>query len=104
MGDTIESVLNASGNEAEDALKKTISEKLQKTGEERALLENFRKALENVSRSITEKKSNHQSPPLVFIVDELDRCRPPFALDVIERIKHLFSVPNVCFVLVLDLP
>ena len=42
--------------------------------------------------------------PLVFIIDELDRCRPPFALNVLERVKHLFSVENVCFVLVAHLP
>ena len=104
MEDTIKDVLNTSGNEAGDAFEKTIKEKLQKTGEERVLLESFRKSLEDVSKDITKKKSNHQSAPLIFIVDELDRCRPPFALDVIERIKHLFSVPNVCFVLVMDLP
>ena len=37
--------------------------------------------------------------PFVIIVDELDRCRPDFALSVLERIKHLFSVKNVVFVL-----
>lgn len=37
--------------------------------------------------------------PLVLIIDELDRCRPPFALQLLERIKHFFSVPNVHFVL-----
>ena len=38
--------------------------------------------------------------PLVFIVDELDRCRPSYALSLLERIKHVFSTDNVCFVLV----
>lgn len=37
---------------------------------------------------------------LVLLVDELDRCRPDFALGVLERIKHVFGVPGVCFVLV----
>jgi hypothetical protein len=37
--------------------------------------------------------------PLVVIIDELDRCRPTFALEVLERIKHLFSADNVVFVL-----
>lgn len=38
--------------------------------------------------------------PLIFIVDELDRCRPSYALSLLERIKHVFSTDNVCFVLV----
>lgn len=37
--------------------------------------------------------------PFVVIIDELDRCRPSFALEVLERIKHLFSAENVVFVL-----
>jgi len=36
---------------------------------------------------------------LIVIVDELDRCRPSFALETLERIKHLFDVPNVVFIL-----
>lgn len=37
--------------------------------------------------------------PLVFFVDELDRCRPTFAVELLERVKHLFEVPGVLFVL-----
>ncbi len=37
--------------------------------------------------------------PFVVIIDELDRCRPSFALEVLERIKHLFAAENVVFVL-----
>jgi len=40
--------------------------------------------------------------PLVVIVDELDRCRPIFALSVLDRAKHLFDTEGVCFVLVGD--
>lgn len=40
--------------------------------------------------------------PLVFIIDELDRCRPDFALDLIEQIKHLFSVKGITFLIVLN--
>ena len=39
---------------------------------------------------------------ILFIIDELDRCRPDFALQVIEKIKHLFNVPNVHFVLAVN--
>jgi len=37
--------------------------------------------------------------PLVFIVDELDRCKPEFSIKLIERIKHFFDIPNIIFVL-----
>jgi hypothetical protein len=33
------------------------------------------------------------------LIDELDRCRPSFALETLERVKHLFDVPGVVFVL-----
>ena len=35
---------------------------------------------------------------MVFIVDELDRCRPTFAIELLERVKHVFDVPNILFV------
>ncbi|WP_437196409.1 KAP family P-loop NTPase fold protein [Roseovarius sp. MS2] len=37
--------------------------------------------------------------PIVIVVDELDRCRPDYALSVLEVIKHFFSVPKVHFIL-----
>ncbi len=36
--------------------------------------------------------------PLVFIIDELDRCRPTFAIELLERVKHIFDVENIVFV------
>lgn len=46
-----------------------------------------------------QRNSNH---PLVFIIDELDRCRPTFAIELLERVKHIFDVPNLVFVLGLN--
>ena len=48
--------------------------------------------------AITEKIEK----PLVFIVDELDRCKPEFAIRLIERIKHFFDIPKVVFVLAIN--
>lgn len=36
---------------------------------------------------------------LVVVIDELDRCRPDYALSLLEIIKHFFNVPGVHFVL-----
>lgn len=36
---------------------------------------------------------------IIFIIDELDRCRPDFALRLLERIKHFFDIPWLYFVL-----
>lgn len=40
--------------------------------------------------------------PLIFIIDELDRCSPHYAVKTLERIKHLFNIPNIVFVLSID--
>ena len=40
--------------------------------------------------------------PLIFIVDELDRCRPDYAVEVLEKIKHFFAVEGIIFVLSID--
>lgn len=40
--------------------------------------------------------------PVVFFIDELDRCNPTFAVHVLERIKHLFDIPNIIFVLAVN--
>lgn len=45
------------------------------------------------------KMTEDQAAPIVIVVDELDRCRPDYALSVIETIKHFFSVPKVHFIL-----
>ena len=37
-----------------------------------------------------------------IIVDELDRCRPSYAIKFLEEIKHLFGVPGVVFILGLN--
>lgn len=40
---------------------------------------------------------------LIVFVDELDRCRPVFAIDTLEIVKHYFNIQNVVFVFAIDL-
>ena len=66
---------------------------LDNYAEEKSTFEDFKSSLvEYVADNAGEK-------PVVFFIDELDRCRPDYAVKVLERIKHLFDVPNVVFVL-----
>ncbi|MCM2971781.1 KAP family P-loop NTPase fold protein [Larsenimonas suaedae] len=39
---------------------------------------------------------------VLIVIDELDRCRPTYAVEVIEKIKHVFNIQNVHFVLSMD--
>lgn len=36
--------------------------------------------------------------PIVVIIDELDRCRPTYAVKLLEEVKHLFDVPGLVFI------
>lgn len=48
-------------------------------------------------------KSIEKNGKTVIIVDELDRCRPPFAVQTLEIVKHLFNVDGLVFVFSLDI-
>ncbi len=44
-----------------------------------------------------------ENDKLVIFVDELDRCRPSFAIETLEVMKHFFNVDKVVFVFALDI-
>ena len=58
----------------------------------RDALKDFKKSLENFS------SETQNGRPLVVLIDELDRCRPDFAINTLERVKHVFDVPSLFFV------
>ncbi len=47
--------------------------------------------------------SENNEKPVFFFIDELDRCNPHFAVKLLERVKHLFEVPNIIFVLAVNI-
>ncbi|RAP36650.1 hypothetical protein B1207_07545 [Legionella quinlivanii] len=51
-------------------------------------------SLKKILLGITETK------PLIIFVDELDRCKPTFAVSMLEIIKHVFDIPGIKFVLI----
>ena len=75
---------------------KLFKKEISEYNEQCKSIDNFREALSAFVADYSNGK------PLVFIVDELDRCNPSYAVKVLERIKHLFAIPNVVFVLSID--
>ncbi|MCD3298235.1 P-loop NTPase fold protein, partial [Clostridium botulinum] len=45
---------------------------------------------------------NNSNSNIVFFIDELDRCRPSFAIELLEVIKHLFNIKKITFVISVD--
>jgi len=74
-----------------------IEEKINTYREDVDAIEEFRSKL----TELAEDAFSQNQKPLVFIVDELDRCKPIYALNLMEKIKHLFSVKHIVFVLVM---
>ncbi len=77
--------------------KEFFTEELDNYKREKSPVAVFREALTNIVYENTK-----DGKPLVFIIDELDRCAPSYAVKMLERVKHLFSIPNVVFVLSID--
>lgn len=63
-----------------------VFEDLEKIQENTTLLKN---ALEQIAST---KK-------IIIVIDELDRCRPVFALNVLEKVKHIFDIDGIKIIL-----
>ena len=77
-----------------------ISERLLQVDNDKEALKSFKECLARLGDTLG-GDSQKKTAQVVFIIDELDRCKPKFALSLIESIKHLFSVPNITFLLVM---
>ena len=64
-----------------------------------ALIKKFKTNLKDFANKLKEQKNC----PVVVVIDELDRCRPLYAIELLEVAKHLFSVENIVFVLAINL-
>jgi hypothetical protein len=73
-----------------------LEDEIKRYSEKKNGLIEFR---EKLKEYIIELKSEK---PIVFFIDELDRCRPNYAVEVLENIKHFFNVPNIIFILSID--
>lgn len=87
------------GVKGEDVIKgvrheRDLSEKDFKTAfiEE---LEEFRSAAKKLREFKNAIEDAIDGRKLILIIDELDRCRPDYALELLENIKHIFDIKNL---------
>ena len=88
----VELMIGAFGDYSLDSLHKN----LEQYEEKKKGIEAFRSSLKEYLEEIDNDK------PLIFFIDELDRCRPDYSVKVLEKIKHLFNVDGIVFVLSID--
>lgn len=70
-------------------------------------LSEFKEELTRFAKLVTNPQNTGDNSkgtckPFVIIIDELDRCRPLFAIELLEKAKHLFDIPGLVFVLGVD--
>jgi predicted KAP-like P-loop ATPase len=97
--DTFDSVEKfISDGDISDLVSETATKSIEAFENQKSDMVQFKEALEELIDAISDKKKL----PLVIFVDELDRCRPDFSLSLLEKIKHLFNVNGIFFVLSVD--
>ena len=85
------------------AIEKSAGDVLGKFAENGlARFEEHAKSMGAFKERLKELAEQGGDKPMVVIVDELDRCRPTYAVEMLETIKHAFDVDNLLFVLSLN--
>lgn len=72
------------------------SELIDNYSKDKLITESFKESMKELFSKINSDK------PFVFFIDELDRCRPLYAIELLERIKHIFGIDNLIFILSID--
>lgn len=57
---------------------------------------------EEIASYLTSLENKGTRLPIFVFIDELDRCRPTYAISMLERVKHLFDISNIVFVVATD--
>lgn len=85
-----------------DVAEAAIKSMIESSAKEQQVVEDFTQALEKLVIEVASFKSEDESAPVYILIDELDRCRPTYAIELLERVKHFFNVPGCRFVIATD--
>lgn len=86
-------------DEIGDVIAEAVSSEAKDAAQDLWVAEKDRKAAIDSFKELLSQLTEDEKVPIVIVVDELDRCRPDYALSVLEVIKHFFAVPRVHFIL-----
>ena len=100
--ETAKELMEGGGREALDIAQKIAKAQMDEQRNAEEALETFTRELKAFVVALGQKEDTPSGPPLIVFVEELDRCRPNYAAEVLERIKHFFFVPGVLFVVSAD--
>jgi len=92
----VDDLVDAAAGSLEQGAQDAIDSFWKKEDGKRAAMKAFREALVKLTERNDEGAPTRK---LIVVVDELDRCRPDYALSLLEIIKHFFNVDGVHFVL-----
>lgn len=87
-----------------DAMSDSVKDTLKAMLEQRKKVEGiqkFKSILEELGEQYLEIHTNKEGP-IYVLIDELDRCRPNYSIEIIESVKHFFNTKNFVFILATD--
>lgn len=96
----IEGVKDLLSDEAEGELIELAGQHVDEQLAKQKAARNLEALLEAFAQKVEE--SDDWKLPVFIFIDELDRCRPTFAIELLERVKHLFNVDGIKFVVSTD--
>lgn len=64
-------------------------------------IDEFIEAMKSFVTHLSSIKRKEYLPICIFI-DELDRCRPTYAIELLEAVKHIFSIGGLFFIIATD--
>ncbi len=80
-----------------------LEEQIKNYSAARAHAQEFRKHMRELVEHLQKREPDGAVKPLVFFIDEIDSCRPDFAVQVIDRLKGLFDIDGIIIVISADI-
>ncbi|MFJ5535989.1 P-loop NTPase fold protein [Vreelandella titanicae] len=98
--DDVAAVIQAATDEMTD---KAVEALIVNSERDHEAVRQFREVFEKLVKEVAAAKSTVDGEfPVYVFIDELDRCRPTYAIELLERIKHFFDVPGCTFIIATD--